>query len=423
MTYDASHAFIGLCLREPKNFERALARGLTLDCFSHEEHAQVFVAMLDAEKSGAGTDAASLAMARPKLAETLMRIRANAPVVQAAEAYVDELLVERWRGVAMATLAEISGELVRRKPFESVDGIKGRAADLLNHLLSNPGAASIGPKKLGDVLDNELKRIELDHETGQGEGIPTGIRVIDKLTSGGMKRGSVNVFAARTGVGKTTLALNIAHHVASLGKGVCYFTVEMPAGQLARKLLSLVGQVKGTRVMTGQLTPPEFDQLWAAHRSLYASPFWIDDTFRASFESFELACRRLKRQGALDLVVIDYVQQLTVAGRFQSKQQELTEVSQRVKQLALELNIAVLSLAQFNREAERQEGEPSLWQIKDSGAIEQDADLGVCLFREGETYWLKVDKNRWGKDRMKFPVEADLSLNVFRDAALNMDGI
>lgn len=222
-------------------------------------------------------------------------------------------------------------------------------------------------------------------------------------------------------MGKTTMALNIAHHVAMHGFGVCYFTVEMPAGQLARKLLSLVGEIKGSRVMTGTLGQPEFDRLWAAQKALYSAPLWIDDTFRASFEAFEISCRRLKRQAPLDLVVIDYIQQLSIeGGRFQTKQQAVTEISHKVKQLALELDFAVLSLAQFNRDAEKNEGEPCLWQIKDSGAIEQDADLGVCLFRdERDQFWLKIDKNRWGKDRVKFPIDVDLSMNLFRNASIN----
>jgi replicative DNA helicase len=316
----------------------------------------------------------------------------------------------------MRALSNASAALVGRKPFAPIDGAKAELLDALNFALMHPTSTATGPKRIADVLTEEITKIERDRETGRADGIPTGIRVVDLITSGGLKRGSVNVFAARTGVGKTTLALNMAKNIAASGFPVCYFTVEMPAGQLARKLLSCVGEVRGSRVMSGKLEPIECDRLLDAATKLHKAPLWIDDTFMARFENFETACRRLKRQQGLEVVVIDYIQQLGMEGRFFSKQQLVTEVSHRVKQLALELELVVISLAQFNRDAEKLEGEPSIWHVKDSGAIEQDADLGVCLYRDVDgTFWLKFDKNRWGPDRNKFPIGADLAFNVFRD--------
>tara|TARA_R110000868_G_scaffold9394_5_gene46932 strand:- start:3428 stop:4705 length:1278 start_codon:yes stop_codon:yes gene_type:complete len=416
---NAQLALLGICLRDPKTFDLALARGVTVDCFDAQEHAEIFQTMLGLEKEGKPVDLVSIAGAKPSLLETVKAIRVWAPVAQSAEPFIDELLNNRWRRQAMAALVEANRVLAASKPHEPVERDREAITEALSKILTTTSALASGPKKISTVLETELPRIEHDHESGLSRGIPTGIEVVDRITSGGLKRGSVNVFAARTGVGKTTLALNIAHNVASKGYGVCYFTVEMPAGQLARKLLSMVGKISGSRVMSGELSSDEFDKLWAAQKELYISPLWIDDTFQASFEAFEMSCRRLKRTSKLDMVVIDYIQQLSLAGRYFSKQQLITDVSHKVKQLALELDIAVLSLAQFNRDAEKDGGEPSIWQIKDSGAIEQDADLGVCLFKDDrDGFWLKFDKNRWGKDRKKFPIDADLSTNTFSNAKM-----
>ena len=425
MISESPHAaLLGMCLADPKAFERSLARGVTVEMFPDPEHREIFQAMLEAERSGRRVSVRSLAVGLPHLVVKLTALRESAHVTIEPDYFVAEILARVWAQDAAFKLHELKQLVLARKAFSDVSGIKATLSQSLDQLLRGVDGSSAGPRHVTEILDVELLKMEqeiLAQDNGKLAGIPTGITVLDRLTSGGLKRGSVNVFAARTGMGKTTLALNLAHHAACEGFAVCYFTVEMPAGQLTRKLLSLVSAIKGRKLTAGDLTDEERDRLCFAASALHKRPIWIDDSFKARFEAFELSCRKLKRQGHLDVLVVDYVQQLTLEGRYQTKTALVTEVSYRLKQLALELDVAVISLAQFNRNAEAQGGEPSIWQVKDSGAIEQDADLGVCLYRDAnDKYMLKVDKNRWGRDRVKFPIDADLSVNAFRNLNLNL---
>lgn len=425
MISESPHAdLLAMCLADAKALELALARGVAADAFPAPSHRMIFQAIAEAERAGRSTRPAAIALALPEHKGEILALRREAHVGLNADYFVDEVLTQMWQRDSHARLVALARSFQARQPFQDTAALRGEISEALNALLGSPTGSDSGPQRVADVLQAELEKMEreiLDARSGKTVGIPTGIDYLDALTSGGLKRGSVNVFAARTGVGKTTLALNLAHHAATQGFATCYFTVEMPAGQLARKLLSALSRIRGRKLTTGALNDDDMDRLQFAVRDLYPRPIWFDDSFKTRFEQFELSCRKLKRQGGLDVVVVDYIQQLTIQGRYPTKQALLTEVSHRVKQLAIDLDIAVIALAQFNREAEKADGEPSLWQVKDSGAIEQDADLGVCLYRDKqENYWLKVDKNRWGKDRVRFPIVANLALNSFSNAALNL---
>lgn len=281
-----------------------------------------------------------------------------------------------------------------------------------------------GPVRLDKVFEEELGQLETDVDNfraGVIPGISTGFSVLDTITAGGLRRTGISLIAARTGVGKTALALNIMRNAAEKGFTCGYWTVEMTAGQLARRLWAMSSGIKGTKLMVGNLSDEEIDRLFGAAQLFPRDLIYIDDSFATKFEVFEAAVRELKAKGKLDLVVVDYIQQLTLSGRHGSRREMLQEISHRLKQLAIELDIAVVALAQFNREAEKSEEEPALWQVKDSGALEQDADLGVCLFRDSEgTFYLKIDKNRWGPDKQRFVVDADLSISRFKNANINL---
>ncbi len=281
-----------------------------------------------------------------------------------------------------------------------------------------------GPKKIDAALHDLLPVIEqrvIDRRDGKVPGISTGFAVLDLVTGGGFFPGTVNVAAARTGRGKSTLAVNFLHTAAMAGYAAAYFTVEMPTSEILQKLLSLSAGINGTAIRIGELSEGELDKLMEAQRRLYPKQIWFDDSTGASFEALEAACRKLKRQGPLDLVVIDYIQQFTLEGRWKSTHEHLTALSHRLKQLALKEGIAVVALAQLNREAEKSETQPDVWHIKDSGAIEQDADLVLLIHGLDKGTQLFVGKNRNGKDRFAFPVEANLAFNAFKNLNLNLE--
>ncbi len=416
-------ALLGMCIGDQGNFEACLALGVHAACFEEDRHRMVFAAMVEADKRGGKLDLATLATLIPSAVSHLVDLQTSAPVSQNVEAYAREALALYRSREVRRELLGLANALLSRKPFESPDAIERQLADAFGRLLATASQVR-GPKRIDQALTELLPEIErqmIERTEGKPSGIPTGFAVLDMVTGGGFGKGSINVAAARTGRGKTTLALNFVHTAAASGAACAYFTVEMPTAELLRKLLSLVGAIKGTRLRIGDMGAHDMDRLMEAQRYLYPKPIWFDDSTGASFEVFAAACRRLKRQGPLDLVVIDYVQQFTVEGNYRSAYERTTAVSHRLKQLALELGIAIIALAQLNREAEKSDGMPDIWHIKDSGAIEQDADLILLIHNHPDTVKLFVGKNRHGKDRFDFPVEADLAFNAFRDLNINLE--
>ena len=420
---ESEETVLGACLRDQGLLARAISAGISPASFDEPENREVFIALLKAERAGAGHDLANLVALHPEKAGKLYELWARAPVSLNIEPFIRGLKGSEWQRHAAEALSQLQRLVARRKPLEPIDDLKVHIASVLDKLTASQDS-SRGPKKAIEILEELLPEIEkqiLDRGAGKPAGITTGFEVLDLVTGGGFGPGSINVAAARTGQGKTTLALNFLHAASLAGYGCAYFTVEMPNKQIMLKLLSRIGKIHGTKLMIGDLTDLEIERLMVATREISPRPIWVDDSTEASFEAFEFACRKLKRQGKLDLVVVDYVQQFTLPGRWQSPTERVAAVSHRLKQLALKLEIAVVALAQLNREAEKGDCQPDVWHIKDSGAIEQDADLIVLIHHDGTACQLFVGKNRHGRDRFGFPVEANLAFNEFRELNLNVE--
>lgn len=419
---DVERTTLGMCMR-PKNFERALALGIHPSSFALPEHQMIFAAMLESDKAGKGTDVASLATRVPHLAAQLVEIRKSAPPTQNFEPYAEEVkALDRARTIH-ADLTALVRVVAGRKAFDPSTVLDREIEKTLERFVSTSSPSETGPKRIDQALTEFIpaleRRIE-ERKAGKPPGISTGFQILDAVTGGGFAPGTINVFAARTGKGKTTLAVNFLHTAATAGYRCAYFTVEMLTGEILQKLMSLAGGINGTKLRIGDMTAADFDRFWDAQRRLYDKPIWFDDSTGASFEAMERAVHRLKRQGGLDLIVVDYIQQFHLEGRWKSTYERLTAVSHALKQMANRERVAVVALAQLNREAEKGEVQPDAIHIKDSGAIEQDSDL-VVLIHDDPKVQLFVAKNRHGRDRFGFPVGANLAFNAFTDLNLNVE--
>lgn len=413
-------SLLGMVLGSRKDLDTALAAGVHAGVFEDSEHREVFAAIAEAEKAGDGRYLA-VAKRRPDLSLTLARLHAEAPLVQNVEAYIDEVLARARATEVGRELTALSKRLGQRQIFASGAFIDSELEACFNRLLAS-AQPDRGPVPIAAALAELVPAIEAQMErqkSGEAPGIPTGFAALDALTGGGFGPGTINVVAARTGRGKTTLAVNFLATAAKAGYACCYFTVEMPTPEILRKLISLTSRVSGTRLRIADLGPEHFDRINDATSELGQRQIWFDDTTGASFEALESGVKRLKRRHGLDLIVVDYIQQFHVERQHRSTYERLTEVSHRLKQLANSQKIAIIALAQLNRQAETGEAEPDVWHIKDSGAIEQDADL-VVIIRDGPPR-LYVGKNRHGKFQKSFPVEANLEINQFVDANLNLE--
>lgn len=216
-------------------------------------------------------------------------------------------------------------------------------------------------------------------------GIETGFYELDKTTAG-LHEGELIILAARPGMGKTAFALNIATHAAMhTDKAVAFFTLEMPAESLANRMISAVGGIEGMKLQTGQLSHNDWKRYNEAMSQLADTNIYIEDDSGVTSSEIRAKCRRLSNsEKGLGLVVIDYLQLVTAGGRRpDSRQQEVSEISRSLKTMAMELHVPVIALAQLSRNAERRENnEPMLADLRESGSIEQDADLVMFINRK-----------------------------------------
>jgi len=240
-----------------------------------------------------------------------------------------------------------------------------------------------GFQYIGDVAHRRLEQIE--QMAGRPEmitGVPTGFTDFDRMTSG-LQRQELVVIAARPSMGKTALALNMAQYAAKNGNVVGIFSLEMSAEQLVSRLLCSEARVDAHRLRTGYLNREEWARLADALRRLCETKVYIDDTAAASVMEMRAKCRRLKAEHGLDMLIIDYLQLMAGRGRIESRQQEVSQISRDLKGLAKELDIPVVALSQLSRAPEqRSEHKPQLSDLRESGAIEQDADVVCFIFRE-----------------------------------------
>ncbi|KYD21148.1 replicative DNA helicase [Geobacillus sp. NFOSA3] len=250
-------------------------------------------------------------------------------------------------------------------------------------------------KNIKDVLVQTYDNIEMLHNRkGEVTGIPTGFTELDRMTSG-FQRSDFIIVAARPSVGKTAFALNIAQNVATkTNENVAIFSLEMSAQQLVMRMLCAEGNINAQNLRTGRLTPEDWGKLTMAMGSLSNAGIYIDDTPSVRVSDIRAKCRRLKQESGLGMVVIDYLQLIQGSGRNrENRQQEVSEISRSLKALARELEVPVIALSQLSRSVEqRQDKRPMMSDIRESGSIEQDADIVAFLYRDD--YYNKDSENK-----------------------------
>ena len=267
---------------------------------------------------------------------------------------------------------------------------EGAADDLLDEAQKQIFAIAEGNLRSGfvpvrDVASPTLEYIDRLHERKElVTGVPTGYERLDELTSG-LQNSDLIVLAARPSMGKTALALNIAQHVAiKAGRTVGVFSLEMAKEQLFLRMLCGQARVDSHRLRTGRLGKEEWTRLTLAFGELTEARIFIDDTPGLSIFEMRAKSRRLKAERGLDLVVVDYLQLMRGRSRYENRTQEVSDISRSLKGLAKELGVPVIALSQLSRAPEQGGGDhrPQLSHLRESGAIEQDADVVLFIFRE-----------------------------------------
>ncbi len=241
-----------------------------------------------------------------------------------------------------------------------------------------------GFQSVKEILPRTVDRLDLLHSNpGELRGVPTGFTELDRMTTG-LQPGDLVIIAGRPSMGKTTLAVNIAEN-AAIGKGVpsAIFSMEMSSEQLTLRMISSLGRVNQGHLRTGHFSDEDWSRINGAIAQLSAAPLYIDETPALTPTEIRARARRLKREKGLGLVVVDYLQLMQVPGTKENRATEISEISRGLKALAKELQVPVIALSQLNRAVEqRTEKRPVMSDLRESGAIEQDSDLILLIYRE-----------------------------------------
>jgi replicative DNA helicase len=277
-------------------------------------------------------------------------------------------------------------------------------------------------KAVTAAVDMAAKAYERE---GKLSGLATGLRSLDSKM-GGLQSSDLVILAGRPGMGKTSLATNMAYNIARAWRGevradgrtesvnggiVGFFSLEMSAPQLANRIISEQTEIPSHRILRGEIDPSDFDKIAKVAREMEALPLYIDETGGISIAQLTARARRLKRQRGLDLLIIDYIQLLTGSAKRaqQGRVQEVTEITTGLKALAKELNVPILALSQLSRQVEsRDDKRPQLSDLRESGSIEQDADIVMFVYRD--EYYLKNREPKPGtEEHLKWQADMEMA--------------
>jgi len=305
---------------------------------------------------------------------------------------------------------------IQQRAFEGEDG----ADTILDNAESSIFALAEDRVKAGlvsikEIVRDNFERLEKIFREGKSiTGIATGYTELDKLTSG-LQSSELLILAARPSQGKTALALNLMENIAIRGgHPVAMFSLEMSKESLLQRLVASVAQIDAHKFRTGHLSKEDWRRMTESLGTISAAPLWLDDSGSISVLEIGAKARRLKRDKGLSMLIVDYLQLITGRGRFGNRQEEVSSLSRALKGLAKELQIPVLVLSQLSRAPERDERGPQLSDLRESGAIEQDADVVMFIYRphffkagatpeEREETELRIAKQRNGPtDMVKF---------------------
>ena len=369
--------------------------------FYDENHKEIFQAMIDLNRKNAPVDALTVAEELKKR---------NSLEMVGGRAYIASLSsMTPTTSNAMEYGRIVAEKASVRRLIETADDIVTKGYDgtmdanqMLDYAESGIFEISQARQKgqyshIRDVLVENLAIIDRAEQMDGGlTGITTGFSKLDEMTSG-MQKSDLIILAARPAMGKTAFALSLARNAAVKGKAsVMIFSLEMAKEQLTQRLLSMESKVDLKTLKTGRLERRDWDDLNVALDILSNSNIHIDDTAGISIMEMKSKCRRLKAEAGLDLVIIDYLQLMNPEGKADSRTQEISVISRNLKLLARELDCPVLVLSQLSRAPEqRTDHRPMLSDLRESGSIEQDADIVIFLYRD--EYYNKEDTEKPGE--------------------------
>lgn len=387
---EAEQAVLGALMLDNSSWDQ-IADRLSDGDFYRRDHQIIFRTLAALSERGDPCDAVTVSEHLEQIAELedagglayLGALAKDTPSAANVRAYAD---IVRERSV-LRQLIRIGNELTEsafapdgRDSKELIEEAEKRVFKIAEQ--GSRGRNSYSPIKT--LLRTAVDRIdELIHRDESITGVPSGLDKFDELTSG-LQPSDLIILAARPSMGKTSLAMNFAEHAAiHAKKSVAIFSMEMSGEQLAMRMISSLGRVDQSKVRTGKISEEDWPRITSAVHLMSEAPIFIDDTPALTPTELRARCRRIKREHDLGLVVVDYLQLMQVGGSVENRTNEISEISRGLKALAKELNVPVIALSQLNRNLEqRPDKRPKMSDLRESGSIEQDADVIAFIYRD-----------------------------------------
>ncbi len=409
---EAEQAILGGMMVYPNVGSIVFDQGLEATDFYTDIHQRIFSAMMDITDAGKPIDVMTL-IARLQDTNQLNLVGGADYIIKLSDTAISATnsmyYIEMIKSRAHLRRLIETAQMIEEQGYDtsnSLDDIMDKAErDILNVTRDRKATDFKSSRKVISEVMQEL--IKLRSSENHVTGIKTGYTDLDRLTNG-FQRGDLIILAARPAMGKTAFALNIALNASFYNPGaIAIFSLEMPAEQLMKRILSAKSSVESGKLRSGNIVDDEFNKLNEAANELMNSKLYIDDSSNIKVGEIFSKCRKLRSEHGLDLIVIDYLQLISGSGKGNgdNRQQEISEISRSLKQLAREMECPVIALSQLSRSVEsRPDKHPMLSDLRESGAIEQDADIVVFLYRE--EYYNKdkdeQDKNATDKTEVIF---------------------
>lgn len=384
---EAEMAVLGAILLDGEALIAAMER-ITSEDFYRTAHQYIFEAMIDIAEANEPVDLVTLT-SRLQDKKQLDEVGGVAYLAQLANSVPTAANADYYAQIVEEK--SMLRRLIRTATNIVSDGYAGE--DQVSALLSDAEARimEISNRRTGsgfhaikDVLMEVFERVEaLSQLRGSSTGIPSGFIDLDKMTSG-FQRSDLIIVAARPSVGKTAFALNVAQNIGVRAKEtVAIFSLEMGAAQLVQRMICAEGNIEATGMRNGDMKGDDWEKLTMAIGALSEAEIYIDDSPSVTVADIRAKCRRLKKEKGLGMILIDYLQLIQGRGKGDNRQQEVSEISRTLKQIARELNVPVIALSQLSRGVEqRQDKRPMMSDLRESGSIEQDADIVAFLYRD-----------------------------------------
>lgn len=384
----SEQATIGALLIDPKAITK-VSDNLKPDHFFSAEHRVIYESILDLEGSGITIDLVNVTgrlEERKQLEDIggvkyLSGLARSVPSSNSIESYANTVKDRYLQREAILVLErQVAAAWEADTGYEAAIGVQ----DVAN-VLSDQAAKRKEFRTMKELGISAFEMLEQRYANSGNEvtGIPSGYTDLDRMTSG-FQNSDFIVVAARPSVGKTTFALNISQFAAiNARKTVALFSLEMSGEQQTLKMMSAEQMIDANRMRTGYLRSEDWDRAAAAIATLSEAQIFVDDSASITISEIMNKCRRLKDKFGLDMIVIDYLQLISADKQRDNRQQEVSEISRKLKQLARELNVPVIALSQLSRAVEqRQDKRPMMSDLRESGSIEQDADIVAFLYRD-----------------------------------------